>query len=180
MHLENVDAALSTFSSGGPVIVTDDHDREDEGDLIMAASHCSAKKMAFIIRHTSGIVCAPQTQRKAHILRIDPMSEKNEDNHQTAIAVSIDARSGMTIGNSAQQRANRVTTLALSNDPHDLVRPGHVFPLIAKSGVVFERAGLIKQVLRELGWAAGAGVGGRGTPEEQVSAVEMEAELELQ
>ncbi|MDB5485623.1 MAG: ribB, partial [Tardiphaga sp.] len=81
---------LKAFAAGDIVVVTDDDDREGEGDLIVAASHCTAEKMAFIIRHTSGIVCAPITSEDARRLRLDPMVAHNDSNHTTAFTVSID------------------------------------------------------------------------------------------
>lgn len=141
MRLEKIKKALSTFANGGMVIVSDDHDRENEGDIIVSASQCTPEKMAFIIRHSSGIVCAPMSEQKAKTLDLNLMASQNEDPHKTAFTVSVDARKGMTTGISARQRANTVQTLATSNDPRDLIRPGHIFPLIAKTRGVFERAG---------------------------------------
>src|ERR1700709_562534 len=95
---------LQAFAKGELVVVTDDEDREGEGDLIVAASLCTAEKMAFIIRPTSRIVCAPITQDDARRLRLDPMVAHNDSNHTTAFTVSIDYKPGMTTGISAEER----------------------------------------------------------------------------
>jgi 3,4-dihydroxy-2-butanone 4-phosphate synthase len=106
-------------------VVTDDDDREGEGDLIVAASLCTAEKMAFIIRHTSGIVCAPVTSEDARRLRLDPMVAHNDSNHSTAFTVSIDYKPGMTTGISAEERAATCRALVNSNvGANDFARPG--------------------------------------------------------
>jgi 3,4-dihydroxy 2-butanone 4-phosphate synthase/GTP cyclohydrolase II len=133
---------LQAFASGEIVVVTDDDDREGEGDLIVAASLCTAEKMAFIIRHTSGIVCAPITTEDARRLRLDPMVAHNESNHTTAFTVSIDYKPGMTTGISADERTACCRALANPNaGAADFARPGHVFPLIARDGGVLMRSG---------------------------------------
>src|SRR3990170_4999550 len=100
----SVTEAVEAFARGEIVIVTDDDDREGEGDLIVAASLCTAEKMAFIIRHTSGIVCAPITTEDARRLRLDPMVAHNESNHTTAFTVSIDYKPDNGTGISAEER----------------------------------------------------------------------------
>src|SRR5215212_630175 len=138
----SVNEAVEAFARGEIVIVTDDDDRENEGDLIVAASLCTPEKMAFIIRHTCGIVCAPLTVEDARRLRLDPMVATNDAPLGTAFTVSIDVRHGMTTGISAEQRSNTVRALANHNmGASDFVRPGHVFPLIAKDGGVLMRSG---------------------------------------
>src|SRR5918997_475961 len=127
-----VTEAVEAFARGEIVIVTDDDDRENEGDLIVAASLCTPEKMAFIIRNTCGIVCAPLTIADAKRLRLDPMVASNDAPLGTAFTVSVDVRHGLTTGISAEQRANTVRALANNNmGATDFVRPGHVFPLIA-------------------------------------------------
>src|SRR6266850_2191377 len=127
---------------GELVVVTDDDDREGEGDLIVAASLCTAEKMAFIIRHTSGIVCAPITTVDARRLRLDPMVAHNESNHTTAFTVSIDYKPDGGTGISADERASCCRALANPNvGANDFARPGHVFPLIARDGGVLLRSG---------------------------------------
>jgi 3,4-dihydroxy 2-butanone 4-phosphate synthase/GTP cyclohydrolase II len=137
-----VEAAIEAFKAGEIVVVTDDDDRENEGDLIVAATMCTPEKMAFIVRHTSGIVCAPITQDLARRLRLDPMVATNDAPLGTAFTVSVDVRHGTTTGISAEERTNTVRALANPNvGAADFVRPGHVFPLIAKDGGVLVRTG---------------------------------------
>jgi 3,4-dihydroxy 2-butanone 4-phosphate synthase/GTP cyclohydrolase II len=134
--------AIEAFAQGEIVIVTDDDDRENEGDLIVAASLCTPEKMAFIIRNTCGIVCAPLTAQEAKRLRLDPMVASNDAPLGTAFTVTVDVRHGLTTGISAEQRTNTVRALANNNmGAADFVRPGHVFPLVAKDGGVLMRSG---------------------------------------
>ena len=138
----NVTETIEAFARGEIVIVTDDDDRENEGDLIVAASLCTPEKMAFIIRNTCGIVCAPLTASEARRLRLDPMVSSNDAPLGTAFTVTVDVKHGLTTGISAEQRCNTVRALANGNmGAADFVRPGHVFPLIAKDGGVLMRSG---------------------------------------
>src|SRR5204862_336638 len=137
-----IQQVLQAFAQGELVVVTDDDDREGEGDLIVAASMCTAEKMAFIIRHTSGIVCAPITIEDARRLRLDPMVAHNESSHTTAFTVSIDYKPDGGTGISAEERASCCRALANPNvGASDFARPGHVFPLIAREGGVLLRSG---------------------------------------
>ena len=137
-----IQEVLHAFAQGELVVVTDDDDREGEGDLIVAALLCTAEKMAFIIRHTSGIVCAPITTEDARRLRLDPMVAHNESNHSTAFTVSIDYKPDTGTGISADERASCCRALANSNaGASDFTRPGHIFPLIARDGGVLLRSG---------------------------------------
>ena len=130
----HVEAVIEAFGRGELVVVADDDDRENEGDLFVAASLCTPEKMAFIIRHTSGIVCAPLAPDEAKRLRLDPMVAANDAPLGTAFTVSVDFRHGTTTGISAEERTNTVRALANRNTgPVDFVRPGHVFPLIAQA-----------------------------------------------
>jgi 3,4-dihydroxy 2-butanone 4-phosphate synthase/GTP cyclohydrolase II len=139
---QRVTAVVEAFARGEIVVVSDDDDRENEGDLFVAASLCTPEKMAFIIRHTSGIVCAPVSSEDAKRLRLDPMVSANDAPLGTAFTVSIDVRHGLTTGISAEERTNTVRALANHNSgAADFVRPGHVFPLIAKEGGVLMRSG---------------------------------------
>ncbi|MGE0566167.1 MAG: 3,4-dihydroxy-2-butanone-4-phosphate synthase [Pseudolabrys sp.] len=139
---KRVDAAITAFARGEIVVVTDDDDRENEGDLFVAASACTAEKMAFIIRHTSGIVCAPVSVDYARRLHLDPMVANNDAPLGTAFTVSVDVRHGLTTGISAEERCNTVRAMANHNSgPNDFVRPGHVFPLVARQGGVLMRSG---------------------------------------
>ena len=112
---DSIQDVLQAFARGELVVVTDDDDREGEGDLIVAASHCTAEKMAFIIRHTSGIVCAPITQEDARRLRLDPMVAHNDSAHTTAFTVSIDYKPDGGTGISADERASCCRALANPN-----------------------------------------------------------------
>ena len=137
-----VTAAIEAFAHGEIVVVTDDDDRENEGDLIVAASLCTTEKMAFIIRNGCGIVCAPLTADDARRLHLPPMVATNEAPLGTAFTVSVDVKHGLTTGISAEQRCNTVRALANGNmGASDFVRPGHVFPLIARDGGVLMRSG---------------------------------------
>jgi 3,4-dihydroxy 2-butanone 4-phosphate synthase/GTP cyclohydrolase II len=137
-----VTEVIEAFAKGEIVIVTDDDDRENEGDLVIAASLCTPEKMAFIIRNTCGIVCAPLTLAEAKRLRLDPMVASNDAPLGTAFTVTVDVKHGLTTGISAEQRCNTVRALANGNmGAADFVRPGHVFPLIARDGGVLMRSG---------------------------------------
>ena len=137
-----VTEAIEAFARGEIVIVTDDDDRENEGDMIVAASMCTTEKMAFIIRNGCGIVCAPLTAADARRLNLPPMVAANDAPLGTAFTVSVDVKHGLTTGISAEQRCNTVRALANGNmGASDFARPGHVFPLIAKEGGVLMRSG---------------------------------------
>jgi len=138
----SITEAIQAIARGELVIVVDDDDRENEGDLICAASLCTPEKMAFIIRHCCGIVCTPMTAKEAQRLQLQPMVAANDAPHGTAFTVSVDVRHGLTTGISAEQRSNTVRALANGNmGAADFVRPGHVFPLIAREGGVLMRSG---------------------------------------
>jgi 3,4-dihydroxy 2-butanone 4-phosphate synthase/GTP cyclohydrolase II len=140
--LDSVEEAIAAVANGQMVIVVDDDDRENEGDLIAAASKITPEQMAFMIRHTSGIICAPVTPDTARRLKLDPMVAVNEAPMGTAFTVSVDYKVGLTTGISAEERCNTVRALANGNvQGEDFVRPGHVFPLVAKSGGVLMRSG---------------------------------------
>jgi 3,4-dihydroxy 2-butanone 4-phosphate synthase/GTP cyclohydrolase II len=140
--LDTVEDALAALRRGLPVIVVDDADRENEGDVIMAAQHATPEWVAWTVRHTSGLLCAPMPPALADALRLPPMVARNEDARGTAYTISVDARHGVGTGISA---ADRATTARLLADPaataEDLVRPGHLFPLRARPGGVLERGG---------------------------------------
>jgi 3,4-dihydroxy 2-butanone 4-phosphate synthase / GTP cyclohydrolase II len=137
-----VTEAIEAFGRGEIVVVTDDDDRENEGDMIVAASLCTTEAMAFIIRNGCGIVCAPLVAEDARRLNLPPMVTANDAPLGTAFTVSVDVKHGMTTGISAEQRCNTVRALANDNmGASDFVRPGHVFPLIAKEGGVLMRSG---------------------------------------
>lgn len=134
--------AIALFKNGGMLVVTDDNGRENEGDLVLAAAHCTAEKMAFIIRHSSGIICTPMTKSRAEHLALSPMVEKNVSAHHTAFTISVDYKYNTTTGISASDRT--LTALNLADEkakPEDFLRPGHIFPLIAREGGVLVRSG---------------------------------------
>src|SRR5260370_926608 len=138
----SVREAIDAFSHGEIVVGTDDDDRENEGDLIVAAVHATPEKIAFIIRHTAGIVCAPITGEIARRLHLAPMVADSDAIHGTAFTISVDYRHGTTTGISAEHRTATILALANGNSVRaDCVRPGHVFPLIAKDGGVLMRSG---------------------------------------
>lgn len=142
MTQSRVAEAIRAFERGEMLVVTDDDDRENEGDLIVAASLVTAEQMAFMIRHTSGIVCAPMTREAARRLRLDPMVADNDAPLSTAFTISVDYRHGLTTGISAEERCSTVRGLANPNaGAADFVRPGHVFPLVAREGGVLMRSG---------------------------------------
>ena len=139
---QSVAYAIEAIARGELVVVTDDDDRENEGDLVGAASLCTPEKMAFIVRHCCGIVCAPITAHDARRLNLAPMVATNDAPLGTAFTVTVDVRHGLTTGISAEQRTNTVRALANGNmGATDFVRPGHVFPLIAREGGVLMRSG---------------------------------------
>lgn len=139
---DSVEDALQAIAAGELVIVTDDEDRENEGDLVMAASKVTPEKINMMIRHARGLICVPTTDYQLRRLGINQMSPDNRESHRTDFGVSVDAAEGITTGISAYDRARTIQILA---DPaattEDLVQPGHVFPLRARSGGVLERAG---------------------------------------
>ena len=133
---------LKAFRNGQFVIVTDDTSRENEGDLIIAATNLSTEQMAFMIRHTSGVVCVAMENDRARTLDLPPMVARNEDVKQTAFTVSVDAKAGLTTGISAIERASTVRALANPNaNQLDFIRPGHIFPLRAVDGGLNIRRG---------------------------------------
>lgn len=140
--LERVEAALEALRQGRGVLVADDEDRENEGDLIFAAESMTHEQMAMMIRECSGIVCLCLTEERVRRLELPMMVEANSSQYQTAFTVTIEAAEGVTTGVSA---ADRITTIraAIADDarPFDLNRPGHVFPLRAREGGVLTRRG---------------------------------------
>ena len=139
---ERVEIALDAIRSGNGVIVTDDEDRENEGDMIFSSEHLTEEQMALLIREGSGIVCLCLTPDKADELELPLMVENNTSTYGTGFTITIEAAEGVTTGVSAADRVK--TVKAASNPdakPSDLHHPGHVFPLRAKAGGVLERDG---------------------------------------
>ncbi len=134
--------ALEALRAGRPVLVLDDADRENEGDVVMAASTLTTAWCAWTIRHTSGYLCAPMTAERADALELPLMVPNNQDPLRTAYTVTVDAAQGVTTGISAADRATTIRLLAApESTPADFIRPGHVVPLRARPGGVLERAG---------------------------------------
>jgi len=139
---DSIDDAIEDFKKGKPVVVVDDEDRENEGDLIIAGSLITTESMNFMIRNTSGVVCVPMESEDLDRLNLPPMTLVNEDKKGTAFSVSVDASDGITTGISAEDRATTVKVLSDRNSkPNDFRKPGHVFPLRAAQGGVLRRAG---------------------------------------
>ena len=137
-----IDDVIAAIARGDMVVLVDDEDRENEGDLIMAAEHVTAEKLAFIIRHTSGVVVAPLTGERCDDLRLPMMVDHNTESHRTAFTVSVDLLEGTSTGISAADRALTIRALADGAVGYQaFARPGHVFPLRAREGGVLKRAG---------------------------------------
>ncbi len=134
--------AVAAIGRGEIVVVVDDEDRENEGDLIMAAEHVTPEKVAFFLQHTSGLICAPITGQRCDELELPLMVHENTESHRTAFTVSIDFRHGTSTGISAFDRTATVQALIdPATKPRDLARPGHIFPLRYREGGVLKRAG---------------------------------------
>ncbi|MDQ1536628.1 MAG: 3,4-dihydroxy 2-butanone 4-phosphate synthase / cyclohydrolase [Actinomycetota bacterium] len=141
-RLSTIEEALEALRAGLPVLVTDDEDRENEGDVIMAAATATTEWMAWMIRHTSGYICVPMTEARADRLGLPPMVAENRDPRHTAYTVTVDAAEGVTTGISAADRAHTIRLLAKEeSNPLDFNRPGHVVPLRARPGGVLVRGG---------------------------------------
>lgn len=142
MDYDSIETALEAIRSGGFVVVADDASRENEGDLIIAAEKITPERMAFLVRHSSGVVCVSLPEERVDALRLPPMAARNSDPHGTAFTVSVDLNKGTSTGISAADRSATIRALA---DPkaraEDFARPGHVFPLKAKRHGVLERPG---------------------------------------
>ena len=133
---------LAAIARGEMVVMVDDEDRENEGDFIMAAQFATAEKLAFIVRHSSGVVCAPLTGERCDDLRLPAMVDQNTESHRTAFTVSVDLIEGTSTGISAADRAATIAALADPSIAYTaFARPGHIFPLRAREGGVLKRAG---------------------------------------
>lgn len=142
VRLDDVERAIADIAVGKAVVVVDDEDRENEGDIIFAASKATPELMAWTIRYSSGVICAPMPGAMLDRLEIPLMTPHNKDAYRTAYTISVDARDGTTTGISAADRARTVRTLADSaTEPWELTRPGHVFPLRYREGGVLVRRG---------------------------------------
>ncbi len=140
--ITRVENALQALRKGRGVLLLDDEDRENEGDIIYSAETLTAEQMALMIRECSGIVCLCLTDEQANKLELPPMVQVNDSKNQTAFTVTIEARHGVTTGVSAKDRVTTIKTAINPNaKPDDLARPGHVFPLRARKGGVLARRG---------------------------------------
>ena len=134
--------AIDEIRAGRMIILVDNEDRENEGDLVVAAEYCTPEIINFMATYGRGLICAPMTQTRARELELDLMVENNQDKYGTAFTVSVDAREGTTTGISAYDRAKTVRVLIDgATKPGDLRKPGHIFPLAARNGGVLVRAG---------------------------------------
>jgi 3,4-dihydroxy 2-butanone 4-phosphate synthase/GTP cyclohydrolase II len=142
VQLDSIEQAIADMAAGKAIVVVDDEDRENEGDLIFAAQRATPELVGFMIRHTSGVICVAMTGTELDHLALPPMTMVNEDRKGTAYAVSVDARDGISTGISAADRAHTIRVLADSaTEPNEVTRPGHVFPLRAAEGGVLRRPG---------------------------------------
>src|SRR5438552_1630708 len=142
LEFDAIDDVVRDVAAGKLVIVTDDADRENEGDLVMAAEKATAKTVNFMAMHGRGLICVPIANERAEQLGLQRMVAQNREMYRTDFTVSVDAARGVTTGISAHDRAATIQTIAdPKSTPDDLVQPGHVFPLRAKDGGVLRRAG---------------------------------------
>ena len=141
-RLDSIEDAILAIREGKQVVVVDDEDRENEGDLILAGVKATAEAIGFMNRYTSGVICVPMEGEALDRLGLPPMTHINEDRKGTAYSVSVDARDGIDTGISAADRAKTIRVLCDSaTEPFELTRPGHVFPLRAMPGGVLRRPG---------------------------------------
>ncbi len=140
--IATVEEAVRDIHDGKMIILVDDEDRENEGDLVVAAEHVTPEIINFMTKHARGLICLTLTEEKADSLDLPPMVTNNESKYTTAFTVSIEAKEGVTTGISAHDRATTILTAIKDNaEPSDLVRPGHIFPLRGKNGGVLTRTG---------------------------------------
>jgi 3,4-dihydroxy 2-butanone 4-phosphate synthase / GTP cyclohydrolase II len=141
-RLDDVERAITDIAAGRAVVVMDDVNRENEGDIVFAASKASAELVAFTIRYARGLICVPMLGQDLDRLQLPPMTTDNQEHMGTAFSVSVDARDGITTGISAADRARTIRALSDSaTEPYEIVRPGHVFPLRYAPGGVLRRRG---------------------------------------
>src|SRR6185436_11685518 len=141
-QFDSIDAVVADLRAGKMVIVVDDADRENEGDLIMAAERVTPQAVNFMAKFGRGLICAPTTEERLKQLGIEQMVSRNRESFKTDFQVSVDAARGITTGISAADRARTIQVMANPTAlPEELVQPGHVFPLRARAGGVLQRAG---------------------------------------
>jgi 3,4-dihydroxy 2-butanone 4-phosphate synthase / GTP cyclohydrolase II len=142
VRLDSVERAVADIAAGRPVVVVDDANRENEGDIVFAASKATPELMAFTIKYARGLICVPMLGEDLDRLQLPPMTSDNQEHMGTAFTISVDARDGITTGISAADRARTVRVLVDSaTEPYEVVRPGHIFPLRYADGGVLRRAG---------------------------------------
>ena len=160
--LDEVVRAIKDIADGRPVVVVDDADRENEGDIVFAASKATPELLAFTIRYGRGLICVPMLGPDLDRLNVPQMTSQNQEHHGTAFTISVDARHDITTGISAADRARTIQLLASpTSSPDDLVRPGHVFPLRYAEGGVLRRRGHTEAAV-DLASARRAAAGRRG------------------
>ena len=136
-----IDEAIRRYGNGEMLILVDDENRENEGDLVIAAEHATAEAVNFMAVHGRGLICVPITEARAQSLQLAPMCPENTALHGTHFTISVDAMHGITTGISASDRAETIRLLVDEDtEAGDLARPGHIFPLIAREGGVLRRA----------------------------------------
>lgn len=142
VKLDSIEDAIADIAAGKMIVVVDDEDRENEGDLIFAASKTTPELVGFMVRHSSGVICVPMEGPDLDRLGLPPMTHINEDRKGTAYSVSVDARDGIETGISAKDRSHTIKVISDSaTEPWEITRPGHVFPLRAMAGGVLRRPG---------------------------------------
>ena len=141
-HLNTIEEAIADIKAGKVIIVVDDEDRENEGDLVIPAQMATPDAINFMAMHGRGLICLSLDRRRVEALGLEPMSRDNRESMQTAFTTSIEAKEGVTTGISAADRSRTVlVAIDEGKGPDDIVSPGHVFPLTARDGGVLERRG---------------------------------------
>src|SRR2546427_4397244 len=158
---DSIENVIEDLCNGQMVIVVDDADRENEGDLIMAAEHATSQAINFMAKFGRGLICVPTTSDRLKQLGVERMVTQNRETFKTDFQVSVDAAQGITTGISAADRAQTIKTMAQPTAvPEDLVQPGHVFPLRARAGGVLQRAGHTEAAVDLVKLAGGRPIGG--------------------
>ena len=141
-NLSSIKEIVSDLSKGKMVVIVDDENRENEGDLIFSASHVNPEKINFMAKHARGLICLALDKSRFKKLKLKLMTDQNLSRHRTAFTVSIEAKKGVTTGISAKDRAETIrVAVSPKSTSKDLVSPGHIFPLLSSDGGVLERAG---------------------------------------
>ena len=142
MKFDSINSAIKEIKNKGMVVVLDNEDRENEGDLVMASDAVTSSNINFMAKEGRGLICISVSNSRANKLDLEPMEQKNTSLHETAFTVSVDAIKGTTTGISASDRCKTIKTIVSDKtNPSDLARPGHIFPIIGRNGGVLRRAG---------------------------------------